>query len=202
MIRCLFLLTGLCMFASVQAATGDTLYVAERLYLSMTAEPMADSQRIRLLESGDVLEEISRQGDFIQVSLADGTSGWVREAYITASVPGNIRAAELEAEITRLQARVVELVNDPAVAETTVVVDPELVAENLRLGEHIAELETELEMIKKQAADVARKTGETTLAKNTRWIIAAAIGLLFIGWILGVSWRSRQVRRRLHGLEI
>ena len=202
MIRFFFLAVITCLACGTQAATGDRLYVSERLYLSMSAEPLADSPRVRLLESGDGIVEVSRQGDYIQVRVADGTTGWVREAYVTATIPGNVRVASLQQEIAQLQARIVELETPTSDEPEIAIENPEIETDNQRLRDRVTVLETELQQAQKPAPVTEQIPEESLDPMILRWIIAAAVGLFLLGGLFGFSWRSRQVRRRLHGLDI
>ena len=61
-----------------------TAYVSDELVLGVYAEENNQGQRLATLHSGTSLETLAQNGDFTQVRLSDGTTGWVKSAFLTA----------------------------------------------------------------------------------------------------------------------
>jgi SH3-like domain-containing protein len=99
--------------ASPQQAL-SRLFVSDRLVLNVHSEPDQGGTRIATIETGDVVEEIGRSDNFVQVRLTDGREGWVGASYLTADAPAATRLRERQdataaaekrsaAEVTRLK---------------------------------------------------------------------------------------------------
>ena len=82
-------------------AWGATAYVSDELVLNVVAEPSAQGQRLVTLHSGAVLETSSVEGEYTQVRLADGVTGWVKTSYLTNKEPAVVRVKKLEEELAR-----------------------------------------------------------------------------------------------------
>ena len=55
-----------------------TAYVSDELVLGVYAEQNQQGQRLTTLHSGASVETLGTSGDFTQVHLGDGTTGWVK----------------------------------------------------------------------------------------------------------------------------
>ncbi len=67
---------------SVRAATA---FVSDELVLGVYAEQNGQGQRLATLHSGASVETLSVNGEYTQVRLADGTTGWVKTVYLTTA---------------------------------------------------------------------------------------------------------------------
>lgn len=113
--RALFLLPAL---VAVSAIHAETLYVIEQLVVNVNSAPDATGERIANIKSGDAVEVLDRQGDQIQVHLANGTEGWVRKSYLSAEEPARVRLGERTAEVEKLKQDVTRLEGELAAAKT------------------------------------------------------------------------------------
>ncbi len=86
-------------------------YVSDELVLGVYAEQNNQGQRLATLHSGSSVEALAASGDFTQVRLSDGTTGWVKSAYLTTKEPAVVRVKQLEEELDRSRA------TTPALAE-------------------------------------------------------------------------------------
>jgi hypothetical protein len=94
--------------AQVRAATA---YVSDELVLGVYSEQNNQGQRLSTLHSGASLETLQVNGEFTEVRLNDGTTGWVKSAYLTTQAPATVRIKQLEEELDRSRA------TTPALAE-------------------------------------------------------------------------------------
>ena len=92
-------------------ALAATAYVSDELVLGVYTEQNGQGQRLATLHSGASVETLSVNGEFTQVRLSDGTSGWVKSAYLTTQEPATVRLKQLEEELDRSRA------TTPALAE-------------------------------------------------------------------------------------
>ena len=87
--QALLLLPALVAASAIHA---ETLYVIEQLVVNVNSAPDATGERVANIKSGDAVEVLDRQGDQIQVHLANGTEGWVRKSYLSAEEPARLPA--------------------------------------------------------------------------------------------------------------
>ncbi len=113
--RALLLLPALVAASAIHA---ETLYVIEQLVVNVNSAPDATGERIANIKSGDAVEVLDRQGDQIQVHLANGTEGWVRKSYLSAEEPARVRLGERTAEVEKLKQDVTRLEGELAAAKT------------------------------------------------------------------------------------
>src|SRR6202035_374291 len=86
-------------------------YVSDELVLGVFAEQNGQGQRLATLHSGASVETLGVNGDFTQVRLNDGITGWVKSAYLTTHEPAIVRIKQLQDELDRSRA------TTPALAE-------------------------------------------------------------------------------------
>jgi uncharacterized protein YgiM (DUF1202 family) len=64
------------------AAFAATAYVSDDLILGVYADQNPQSARLATLHSGASVETLASSGEFTQVRLGDGTSGWVKSSFL------------------------------------------------------------------------------------------------------------------------
>ena len=178
---------GLLLAMTAVKASGATAYVSDELVLGVYADENSQGQRLATLHSGATLETISVSGEFTQVRLPDGTTGWVKSSYLTTKEPAVVRVKQLEEELDRSHA------TTPALAEAA--------ARN-----EVLQLQRELE-----EARAAVRAPQTAVAAATRptlgpvspWLAGlGAVAALAAGFWLGYATLARRVRSRFGGLKV
>lgn len=178
-------------------ASAATAYVSDDLLLTVYAETNNQGQRLTTLHSGAVVETLGSDGDFTQVRLADGITGWAKTSYLTAREPAVLRVKKLEEELDRSRA-------SPA-------------------GQSEAAARNELEQLrhtleaKQQELDAARArtpaTGATASPPARAEIVPAGNGIgwstgvlvllaLGAGFWMGYATLARRVRTRFGGIKV
>ncbi len=94
-----------------------TAYVSDDLVLGVYAEKNQLGPRLTTLHSGAVVEALGTSGEFTEVQLADGTSGWVKSSFLITHKPATLRVKELEDELSRARATTPELAEAAARSE-------------------------------------------------------------------------------------
>ncbi len=97
------IMTGLHWPCASQAAQGPA-YVSDELVLGLYAEPNGQGQKLATLHSGTALQTLATLGEYTQVHLPDGTTGWVKSTYLTAREPAAARIKQLQEELDRTRA--------------------------------------------------------------------------------------------------
>ena len=179
------------MAASGRAATA---YVTDELVLNVYSEQNQQGQRLATLHSGANVETLATSGDYTQVRLGDGVTGWVKSTFLTTNVPATVRVKQLEEELDRSRA------TTPALAEAAAHSEVD------RLQHELAEKQSELDAA--LAAPVqsgAASGGAAPVAPRSvgvgvmACVVVAAGGL---GFWLGYVTLARRIRRKFGGLKV
>jgi Bacterial SH3 domain len=176
-----------------------TAYVSDELVLGVYAEQNNQGQRLATLHSGTSVETLEQGGDFTQVRLGDGTTGWVKSAFLTLTQPAVVRIKQLEEELDRTRA------TTPALAEAAAR------SELQRLKQELAARQSELDALHSGASSTAPPQpapGRLVVNEGApagRWpaiaAIAAAIGLA-CGFWLGYATLARRVKQKFGGIKV
>jgi hypothetical protein len=190
-------------------------YVSDELVLGLYAEQNNQGQRLATLHSGANLETLGVSGEFTQVRLNDGTTGWVKSAYLTTQEPATVRVKRLEEELDRSRA------TTPALAEAAARSEVE------QLKRELANKQSELDAVRGASAAPApapgvapgaaapgmAATGSGASGGSLASIAAASSGYLWVGgaamlavlafgfW-LGYAALARRIRHKFGGLKV
>jgi Bacterial SH3 domain len=186
--------------------TAATAYVSDELVLGVYAEQNTQGQRLATLHSGASVETLSVNGEFTQVRLIDGTTGWVKSAYLTTRVPAIARVKQLEEELDRSRA------TTPALAEAAARSEVE------QLKHELADKQSELDAaIGAVAAPAAAPGAATTSATRPGGVMASIsaaasghpwIGVLAVpvalacGFWLGYATLARRIKQKFGGIKV
>jgi hypothetical protein len=193
-------LAALLLALPLNLAAAATAYVSDELVLGVYAEENNQGQRLATLHSGSSVETLAQNGDFTQVRLSDGTTGWVKSAFLTVNEPAVVRIKRLEEELDRSRA------TTPALAEAAARSEVERL--KLVLAAQQAELDTARAGGSAAVAATAPAPGPLAAlhaAAAPRWsIIAAASGAvgLACGFWLGYAMLARRVRHKFGGIKV
>ena len=167
------------------AASAATAYVSDELVLNVYAEENNQGQRLATLHSGASVETLSVSGEFTQVRLADGTTGWVKTAFLTAKEPASVRVRQLEEELDRTRA------TTPALAEAAARSQVD------RLTRELALKQAQLDAAQPDAAH-ATPSRQTLIGV----FCGALVSALAVGFWLGYATLARRVRRKFGGIRV
>jgi uncharacterized protein YgiM (DUF1202 family) len=180
-------------------ASAQTAYVSDELVLGVYAEQNNQGQRLATLHSGSSVETLAQNGEFTQVRLSDGTTGWVKSAYLTSKEPAVVRVKQLEEELDRSRA------TTPALAEAAER------SEVARLTRELAAKQAELDAAHGAAASQSPRTVAAAdpaamrflLSPKAVTLIGAALGVSLLGgfW-LGYATLARRVKHKFGGIKV
>jgi hypothetical protein len=183
-------IAGLLLTLLATNALAATAYVTDELVLGVYATQNTLGQRLATLHSGAVVETLSANGDATEVRLADGTTGWVKTAYLTNVEPAITRIKQLQDELDRTRA------TTPGLAEA---------AER----SEVERLTRELSAAKRAAADVAASSGAAAPAvapvhAEPHWWywLTALCAALGTGFWLGYVTLARRIKRKFGGIKV
>jgi uncharacterized protein YgiM (DUF1202 family) len=163
-------------------------YVTDELVLGVYAEENNQGQRLATLHSGTSVETLAQSGDFTQVRLADGTTGWVKSAFLTTKEPATVRVKQLEEELDRSRA------TTPALAEAAARSEVE------RLTQELGAKQAQLD-----AAHAVAPAPPAAMAIGTPALLMGGIGAalgLAGGFWLGYATLARRVRQKFGGIKV
>jgi hypothetical protein len=221
--QALLLLPALVAASAIHA---ETLYVIEQLVVNVNSAPDATGERIANIKSGDAVEVLDRQGDQIQVHLANGTEGWVRKAYLSAEEPARMRLGERTAEVEKLKQDVTRLEGELAAAKTPAHGKPGGAQTNTAAGPAPSAAATKAPAATTPATPPAPTAPPTTGAESGapeqpaheppyfmtppdsparpvwHWALGSFVVALGLGFALGWQMLDRRIRRKYGGLRI
>jgi type II secretory pathway component PulM len=188
-----------------------TAYVSDELVLGVYAEQNNQGQRLATLHSGASVDTWGVNGEFTQVRLSDGITGWVKSAYLTTREPATVRVKQLQEELDRTRA------TTPALAEAAAH------SEVLMLRRELAAKQSDLDAARGGTAASAGTSGAGTgttrvaapgaaaqgalagmsAAAVPLWVWGVSILLaLIVGFWLGYATLARRVRHKFGGLKV
>jgi hypothetical protein len=187
-------------------AAAATAYVSDELVLGVYADRNNQGQRLTTLHSGARLDTLGVQGEFTQVRLSDGTTGWVKSAYLTTQEPAVLRVKKLEEQLERSRA------TTPALAEAAARSEVE------QLTRELAAMQAELDAARESrgaptaapdddAPKIAAPRGvSASISAATKvsagiWI-PAVLAALAGGFWLGYATLARRIRHKFGGIKV
>lgn len=177
----------------------ETAYVTDILRLNVYAAPDFSGNPIRTLMSGDAFEVLLRERLATQIQLSDGTTGYVRSAYIVDEKPARLIVAETQAVVDRLTGELAETkaaFEDPAA---------EIDSLKLRISELTRELATSVETADELETTVSRLQASAERYANSvplTWSLGALVVALVGGFIGGLKYVDHQIRKRHGGIRV
>jgi hypothetical protein len=166
-----------------------TAYVTDELTLGVYTEQNGQGQRLTTLHSGAVVESLTAAGDYTQVRLADGLTGWVKTTYLTSNEPATVRLKQVQDELDRMRATA------PGLAEAAEHTEVE------RLQREVAALQAARPV---QVVPVGTPaTAPPHLGASFFWVPGlAVIGGLIAGFCAGYTTLARRIKHRFGGIKV
>lgn len=181
------------------AVMAETAYVTDQLQLGIHQAPDTSDRPFRTLQSGQAMEILSRDRNYANVKLPDGTEGWVKSRYLIDDKPASLIVEETIAErdslVTELeetkQAFAAPAATIEALRNDALAFDEQLAAASARINDLEAENEA-IRGLKEQYK------GSLPLS----WVAIAIGACLVSGLLLGMWWVDRRSRMRHGGIRI
>ncbi|MEP6884113.1 MAG: TIGR04211 family SH3 domain-containing protein [Gammaproteobacteria bacterium] len=215
---------GAVMLALLAArADAGTAYVSDELVLGVYAEQNGQGQRLATLHSGASLETLAVNGEFTQVRLSEGTTGWVKSSYLTTQEPATARLKQLQDELDRNRA------TTPALAEAAARSELEQLKRELKAKQSELDALRGVISVPAPAADSARAnaaggppaaelsppratprapaaagamTGVAALTAYAWVWVLVLLAVLACGFWVGYATLARRVRHKFGGIKV
>lgn len=178
---------------------GETAYVTDNLRLGLYEAEDTSGRPMRMLESGQAMEVLSRDRNYANVQLPDATEGWVKTAYLVDDKPAKLIVAEITAERDALLAELEETKQAFAAPAATI---EALRNDALAFDTQLAESNSRVSALEEENASIRGLKEQYKGSLPLSWV-AIAIGVCLIAGILfGMWWVDRQSRQRHGGIRI
>ena len=193
----------------------EFVYVTDSLRLRLYSQATDSSEVLVTIESGDSVEVLEKQNAFSRVVTNDGIEGWVKSAFLVENPPEKLLYYAVGEQNKQLQAEIETLKNTPQ-HETSVVDVSEYEKQITQLQTTISEQQEINQSLQQQLAEANSPVGavvptSTILQaastpnkfEQTNWLMfALALGILLLGFLLGIKLSARRMRKRLHGFVL
>jgi SH3 domain protein len=181
----------LCLVGWQAHGLAETMYVTDRLYLSLRNTPNQEEPAVVLLQSDTKVEILAREGDWARVELEDGKTGWVLERYLVEDLPKSLIIEELKREVENKDTLLERLEKENASRGEEMVDRAVLEEKNEALAKEIETLRDQVAAGKKQ---VEVSTKDHTV-KRLKEVYITGIVALFLGLIVGYMMRKPKKRQ-------
>ena len=180
-------------------AFGDTAYVTDNLRLGLYEAEDTSGRSTRMLDSGQAMEILSRDRNYANVRLPDGTEGWVKADYLVADKPAKLIVAEITAERDGL---VVELEETKQAFAAPAATIEALRNDASSFDSQLSEANARIAALDEENASIRGLKEQYRGSLPFSWV-AIAIGVCLIAGILaGMWWVDRRSRMRHGGIRI
>ncbi len=167
------------------------MYVTDRLYLSLRSAPDPELPAATLLPSDTKVEVVGTEGDWAEVKLEDGKTGWVMKKFLTNDFPARLTNEELKRQVENKSAILEKLEKENASLRKQI--SEQVMTETKSNG-----LKKKIETLQNQIAE-QKKRLEVTTKENTverlKEVYVAAIVALFVGLVIGYLVRRPKKRQ-------
>lgn len=195
-------------FAGAPAAFAETVYVIEQLVVGVTTEPDPESERITTIRSGDRVEVLERQGDYVRIQLDSGTEGWVKSNYLSPELPLQQRlnartqeAEQLRKEAEQLRKTVRKLETELAEARTAAAAAASAPAPSEPAQPPMAAQHESVDTVPPESPALIMPQ-RSSRSPGWAWVVGSSVVCLLVGF--GLGWRvlDRRIRAKYGGLRI
>lgn len=180
-------------------AIAETAYVTDNLRLGLHRAADTSDRAFRTLESGQEVDIQSRNRNYAQVRLPDGTEGYVKVAYLVDDKPAKLIVAQTQAANEDLQRKLQEL--NAAFSKPAATI--------ASLEEQVAEGRSALETASSRADELAdenetlrRRQSQYKYSVPITWVGGALAVILLAGFLGGLWWTDYRSRKRHGGIRI
>ena len=180
-------------------AAAETAYVTDSLRLGLHAAEDTSDRAFRFLESGQAMEILSRDRNYANVRLPDGTEGWVKSTYLVDEKPAKLVVAETIEERDRIAAELEQA--KAAFAEPAATID-ELRAQSQQLSTELGDARNQIKALREENASLLGLREQYRGSVPLKWV-GGVIGVcLIVGFLGGLWWVDHRSRKRHGGIRI
>ena len=187
------------LFLPVLATAQQTAYVTDNLRLGLHAAEDTNDRAFRFLDSGQEMTVLTRDRNYANVRLPDGTEGWVKSAYLVDEKPAKLIVAETMAERDALAAELEE--TRASFAEPAATID-RLRNETTALTARLDDAQAQVAALQEENASIQGMKEQYRGSVPIKWVGGVVLVCLVLGFLGGLKWVDRQSRKRHGGIRI
>jgi SH3 domain protein len=180
-------------------ASAETAYVTDNLRLGLHRAVDTSDRAFRTLDSGQQLEIVSRDRNYAQVELPDGTPGYVKAAYLVFDKPAKLIVAETQAALESAQQEIVELKRAFAAPAATI---DSLKAQLAEKQAEFDDLSMRLDKAISENDSYRRRYEQARFSLPATWVAGAMGVCLLAGFLAALWWTDYRSRKRHGGIRI
>ena len=180
-------------------AFGDTAYVTDNLRLGLYEAEDTSGRSTQMLDSGQAMEILSRDRNYANVRLPDGTEGWVKAAYLVDDKPAKLIVAEITAERDAL---VVELEETKQAFAAPAATIEALRNDALSFDSQLSEATARIAALEEENTSIQGLKEQYRGSLPFSWVAIAIAVCLIAGILAGMWWVDRRSRMRHGGIRI
>lgn len=179
--------------------SAETAYVTDNLRLGLHQAPDTSDRAFRTLDSGQELEIISRDRNYAQVRLPDGTPGHVKVAYLVFDKPAKLVVDETRQALEAAQQEITELKKAFAAPSATI---DSLKSQLAEKEAALDESQVQLEKAVSENDSYRRRYEQARFSLPISWVAGAMGVCLLAGFLLALWWTDHRSRKRHGGIRI
>lgn len=171
----------------------ETMYVTDRLYLSLRSAPDLEQPATTLLPSDTKLDVLATEGDWAHVKLEDGKTGWVLKRFLVTNLPKSLIVEELKRQIENKNI-ILERLQEENASRNREVSDRDM------LEAKQGALQNRIETLKRRITQQKERlevTDKEHTVKRLKEVYVTGIVALFLGLITGYLVRRPKKKRYL-----
>ncbi len=196
----------------------ETMYVTDKLRLSLYKKADSRSSVLKLLVSGDQLDVLKISGPYSKVKTKAGTVGWVKNGFLVQVPTDSFLLLEEQKKNEILTSQLSKLSNTQEIVadyENTISkmtddyksIERDLIKEQEALKQSIEEIRT---LSEQNIAYESGKEGNQTLQVDLwllaklywKYIVTILVVILIAGFILGKKVVEARVKQRFQGVKV
>ena len=180
-------------------AGAQTAYVTDNLRLGLHNAADTSDRAFRTLDSGQAVEIVSRDRNYAQVRLPDGTQGYVKAAYLVDEKPAKLIVAETQAANEELQTKLADLNAAFSQPAATIALLEQQLTESKSAND---ELMARADELADQNESLVRRQSQYKYSVPITWVGGALAVILLAGFLAGLWWTDYRSRKRHGGIRI
>jgi len=190
---------SLLLLAAPLATFAETAYVTDNLRLGLHQAEDTSDQAFRTLDSGQEVDVLTRNRNYAQVRLPDGTIGYLKVAYLVSEKPAKLIVAETQAANDDLKRRLAEL--NAAFSQPAETIE-KLEAQLKELKSSLDSANERVETLEDDNESLRSRQDQYKFSLPINWVAGALAFCLLAGFLCGLWWTDNRSRKRHGGIRI
>lgn len=180
-------------------ASAQTAYVTDILRLGLHQAEDTSDRAFRTLQSGQEMEILNRNRNYAQVRLPDGTTGYVKAAYLVPDKPAKLIVTETQSANDELEKKLADL--NAAFSQPAATIEA-LEQEQAERRDELAAAATTINDLQQENQELTDKQSQYKFSLPVKWVGGSLVVCLLAGFLGGLWWTDQRSRKRHGGIRI